>query len=327
MLLSSSKSISTSSSPYRTFSQYMHELFGVRVFKVAVDAGFSCPNRDGSKGIGGCNFCDERGSSSRTKQKPTIRDQILNNINFRANQKGKPKKFIVHFQSFTNTHADVETLENIFDQTINLNPDIVGLSISTRSDSLDFEKLHLIDSYRRIFPYVCIELGMQSIYDKTLHFYNRQETHQDFLNSYQMIVEKFPHLDVAVHVILGSPTESYEEIMKMASYLNCEIRAKGVKLHLLAILKKTLLYQYYLGNSLQNSLHNSLENSLENYATPEKAVKLIADFIERLPVECVIHRLAGYGHAHDIVYPQWLAQEKDRLSQKVKIELLNRRKG
>lgn len=289
----------------------MQKLFGVRVFKVAVDAGFSCPHRDGSKGFAGCSFCDELGSSSRTQKMPTIKEQILNNINFRANQKGKPKKFIVHFQSFTNTYADISKLKEIYDQAVNLHQDIVGITISTRSDSLNEEKLKLIDSYRKIFPYVCIELGMQSIYDKTLQFFNRQETHQDFLNAYSMITTQFPQLEIVVHVILGSCTETYEEIMNMALYLNKNLNVRGVKLHLLSILKNTTIHDLYLNSKIE------WENDL--LSTPEKAVQLIVDFIARLPSDCVIHRLAGYGNSHKISYPSWLAKEKDRLVHKVKL--------
>ncbi|MBF0299766.1 MAG: TIGR01212 family radical SAM protein [Oligoflexia bacterium] len=301
----------------------MHKLFGVRVFKVAADTYLSCPNRDGKKGVGGCTFCDDVGSSSRTQKKATVREQILNNINFRGNQKGKPKKFIVHFQSFTNTYADIAILKNLYDQTIDLHQDIVGISISTRSDALDFEKLKLIDSYRKIFPYVCIEIGMQSIYDKTLNFYNRQETHNDFLNAYNMITTHFPLLDVALHVILGSCTETYEDIMNMASYLNKELNVKGVKLHLLAVLKKTKLHEIYNNNAIveadiDNADRGKAVKDYDLISTSEKAVQLIANFIKRLPANCVIHRLAGHGNAHQIVYPSWLVEEKDRLALRVK---------
>lgn len=134
---------------YLSFNEYLQKMFHCRVYKVSVDAGFTCPNRDGSKGFGGCIFCDETGSSSRTHEKNTpIREQIVKNIKVRQSRY-KAKKFIVYFQSFTNTYASVDHLKKLYDEAIDTHPDIVGLAISTRPDCVDNEKLELISSYRK----------------------------------------------------------------------------------------------------------------------------------------------------------------------------------
>ena len=203
--------------PIYTYNDYLKKRFQTRVYKISLDAGFTCPNRDGTKGKNGCIFCDEKGSSSRTHGDSTpIEQQALVNINVRKSRYGA-KKFIAYFQSFSNTYAPCDQLKKIYDKALFSHPDIIGISISTRPDCIDEEKVQMIAEYKKKFPYVCIELGMQSIHDKTLSLINRQESHQDFLAAYALI--KKYGLEHCIHIILGLPNESRQNQIETAKNL------------------------------------------------------------------------------------------------------------
>ena len=227
-----------SKSFYYSYNDSLQKKFGCRVYKVCVDGGFTCPNRDGSKALGGCAFCDEHGSSSRTNAPSvSIAQQIQNNIVVRKSRYGG-QKFIAFFQSFTNTYAPTERLKALYDEAILAHPDIMGLSISTRADCLDREKIELIASYRTRVPYVSIELGLQTIHDKTLKLLNRHETHEDFVRAIQLIQEF--GLDHCVHAILGLPNETHEDVMATAKRI-AAYQIQGVKIHYLVAMENTPL--------------------------------------------------------------------------------------
>ncbi|MBF0298283.1 MAG: radical SAM protein, partial [Oligoflexia bacterium] len=239
-----------------------------------------------------------------------------------ANQQAKPKKYIAYFQSYSNTYGkNICELKTIYDEAIGAHKDIVGISISTRADSIDEEKIKLINSYTKKVPYVAIEYGMQSIYNKTLDFFERKETHENFLEAIRL-TKKFPKIHICAHVILGSFTESREEILYMAKYLG-ELKIDGVKLHILTILKNTNLSTFSFNNS--NNIHNHTKYFFNHLSTFKDTVTLLADFIEHLPSSIVIHKIAGYGHIDDVLYPSWIKLEKDRILIHVKNELIKRR--
>jgi uncharacterized protein len=279
---------------YYTYNRFMQQLFGCRVYKVSVDANFSCPNRDGTLSTLGCIFCDELGSSSRTHDRTTpIRDQILNNIKVRK-ARYRAQKFIVYFQSFSNTYGSLEKLKDTFDKAAGVHPDIIGISISTRPDCVDEEKIKLIASYKKIFEYVSIEYGMQTIHNKTLKFINRQETHADFLNALQL-TKKYDLHHVA-HVILGLPNETVEDQMETAQKIK-EYEIEGIKIHLLVAMQNTALAKMY-------------EEGLFNPLSFEEYIKLACSFLERLGPKCVIHRISASGHPLHIVAPLWMKDPK-----------------
>ncbi|MBF0315749.1 MAG: TIGR01212 family radical SAM protein [Oligoflexia bacterium] len=293
-----------SRSPYYSFAQYMRDLVGgdTKVDRVSVDAGFTCPN--GHR----CFFCDSSGSSARTPKWPTLREQILHNISFkksrlRLRQREQLKhKFIIHFQSFTNTNATLQELKSIYDQTIGIDDNIIGITISTRSDNLSLEKLQLIDSYRTRFPYVAIELGVQSIHNQSLQFLGRGETHEDFLKVNQLL-KQFPHLDVVAHLMLGIWIEDEEKMLATAKSMQ-HFNVKGVKLHFLSVLKDTELAKMY-------RMRTRDENSkrypgLELLSSLQKSVEISASFISALPPQMVLHRVAGHGNLREVIFPKWL---------------------
>lgn len=284
---------------YRSYSEYLKERFGVRVYKLTLDAGFTCPNRDGSKGSGGCTFCDTTGSSSRAQdRRDSITDQLLKNM-VKQRQRFKAEKFIAYFQSFTNTYSPVSRLKSLYDEAITAHPDIVGLSISTRPDCVDEEKLRLIASYQRPDRYVCVEYGMQTIHDHTLSLLNRCETHQDFLTAYDL-TRKY-RLDHCIHVILGLPGESWEDQMATADTL-ARLKVDGVKMHLLCAMEMTPLAESYRKGEW-------IPMEKEPY------IHLICDFIERLHPDCVIHRVAGNGHHRHVVAPLWLQRKLEIMTE------------
>ena len=294
---------------YRSYHDFLTETFGCRVYKVSIDAGFTCPNRDGTKGVGGCIFCDETGSSSQThKDVVSIEQQVQQNIRIRKTRY-KAKKFIAYFQSFTNTYASPSHLKHLYDQAVHAHPDIVGLAISTRSDCVDEEKIALIASYKKQLPYVSVEYGLQTMHDKTLKKLNRHETFQDFKTALSLTNQY--ELDHCVHVILGLPGETREDMLETANALY-RLDVRGVKIHLLTAMKNTPLAKLYTRGKWEPL-------SFDTY------IALVCDFIQRLPPNCVIHRLSGSGHPMDILAPSWIYKKKGAIIHAVNEELSKRK--
>jgi uncharacterized protein len=286
---------------YYSYGDYLKSKFGCRVYKVSVDAGFTCPNIDGSKGVGGCTFCDESGSSSLTNALGTsIADQVLKNISVRRSRY-QAEKFIAYFQSYTNTYASVDRLKKVYDEALEVDPDIVGLAISTRPDCIDEQKIALIAGYKKRVPYVSIEYGMQTMHDRTLKAINRCQTHDDFLNAISL-TKKYD-LDYCAHIILGLPGEDREDMIATAKSL-AQINIQGVKIHLLVALDNTPLAKSYLRGRWKPL-------DFEQY------VSLICDFLEYLPSDCIIHRFGGYGHPMKVVAPKFMYQRKHEVRDRV----------
>ncbi len=295
------------SKPYRPYSQYLQEKLGAKTYKLTLDAGFTCPNRDGTKAYGGCTFCDQTGSSSREQDlRDSITEQLLKNMD-KQRKRFKAEKFIAYFQSFTNTYAPVERLKALYDEAVSAHPDIVGLAISTRPDCVDEEKLALIASYKDRVPYVSVEYGMQTIHDRTLDLLNRAETYEDFRIAYEL-TQKYD-IEHCIHVILDLPGESWEDQMATADKL-AELKVHGVKIHLLCAMEKTPLAAQYLRGEWQP-------------LDQDAYVQLICDFIERLHPDTVIHRVAGNGHRLHVVAPLWL-QKKLELMNEIEAEFARR---
>ncbi len=284
---------------YNPYGAYLKQRFGGRVVKITVDPGFSCPNIDGTKGRGGCTFCDETGSSSRTVDKQDdIAEQITGNME-RMRKRFKTSRFVAYFQPHTNTFAPVGTLKSVYDQAMQAHPDVMGLAVSTRPDCVDDEKLALIKSYQTGFTeherYVSVEYGLQTIHNKTLALVNRCETVEDFETAYRL-TQQF-ELDHCIHVILGMPGESHDDMMATAKQL-AAWRVAGVKIHMLVAMGKTPLAKLYRAGHW-----HPMER--QDY------IETVCDFLEYLHPECIIHRVAGNGHPQHVVAPQWMTQKFD----------------
>lgn len=281
--------------PYYPYSQYLKDKFGHKIYKVTLDAGFTCPNIDGTKGKGGCSFCDETGSSSRAQDlSDSITTQIHKNIE-RQRQRFKASKFVAYFQSHTNTYGSIERLKALYDEAMAAHDDIVGLAISTRPDSVDDEKLALIASYDAPERHISVEYGMQTIHDRSLRYVNRCETHADFIKAYEL-TKKYK-LDHCIHIILGMPGESHDDMMATADRM-AELAVNGVKIHMLVAMEKTPLARAFLNQRWQPM-------------SQEEYINTCCDFLERLRPDCVIHRIAGNGHHQHVVAPQWMQRKME----------------
>ena len=282
---------------YSQFSQYLKAELGDKVYKVTIDAGFSCPNRDGTISRGGCIFCDDGGSFSQAHNPNlSIKAQLDEGINNLKTRFGA-RKFLAYLQAYSNTYAPVEKLKDIYSQALD-HEDVVGISIGTRPDCVDEEKLDLIADISKT-KHTWLEFGLQTIHNKTLQFINRGHDYECFENAYFQAKER--NIKVCVHVILGLPNETEEDMLETAKKLG-ELQVDGVKLHQLCILKDTKLENLY------NAGHITL---LEQ----EKYIELCCRFMEYLSPETKIHRLTGNGLVKNLVAPKWLQK---------KFEVLNR---
>jgi radical SAM protein (TIGR01212 family) len=279
---------------YRDYNTYLREVFGERVQKIPLDAGFTCPNRDGTISRGGCIYCDRRGSGSgaMTQRGESLDEQIVKGMDW-ARKKYGAARFIAYFQSFTNTYGPVKHLGDLYDRALK-HEGMVGLSVGTRPDCVNKEVLGLLASYKENFL-VWLELGLQSAHDSTLLKINRGHDVACFDRTVAEAHAK--GLNVCVHVILGLPGESREMMMETARHLGV-LAVEGVKIHALYVVEGTPLAEIY-----EHGGYRCLER--------EEYVDLVLDFLERLPPAMVIQRLTGDPVPAELVAPLWL-REKTR---------------
>lgn len=289
---------------YNQFSAYLKNKFGAKVYKITIDAGFSCPNRDGTISSGGCIFCDEGGSFSQAHSNMlSVEEQVRTGAET-LRSRFKAQKFMSYFQAYSNTYKPVNELEVIYKSALN-HPDVVGLSVGTRPDCVDNDKLNLLSDISKDY-YTWIEYGLQSIHDKTLKRINRGHDFDCFLKAYELSKEK--GLNVCVHVIFGL-WETKEEILQTAQKL-AELGVDGVKIHMLCALQDTKLAKLY-------------EEKQIDFMSEDEYVNLVVDFLEILPPETTIHRLAGNGLKKNLIAPRWLGAKLDCLN-KIDREFIRR---
>lgn len=280
---------------YTTLNNYLKEQFGEKVYKIALNGGFTCPNRDGSIDTRGCIFCSKGGSGDFAESPDlTITEQIENGKK-RLEKKIKNDKYIAYFQAFTNTYAPVERLRKIYEEAIN-HPDIVALSIGTRPDCLGDDVLALLDELNKIKP-IFVELGLQTINEDTAKYIRRGYT----LEVYDKAVADLHKIgiNVVTHIILGLPNESKEDMLNSVKYA-CKV-TDGIKLQLLHILKGTDLAKDY-------------EQGKFEVLTLEQYTEIIKECVQIIPENVVIHRLTGDGAKKDLIAPLWSADKKTVLN-------------
>ncbi len=272
---------------YNAFSGELKQVFGCRVQRISVDAGLSCPNRDGSLDTEGCIFCGGHGSGSHGIPRTlSIAGQVEDGKEV-MQRKYKAQRFMAYFQAYSNTHAPIEQLRALYSEALSV-PDVVGLIIATRPDCLPDEMLDFLQEFSRQ-TYLWLELGLQSIHDRTLTLINRRHDHASSVDAIQRATER--GIRVCGHVILGLPGETRGEMLAMAGELN-RLRVDGVKLHLLHVMKGTVLAEMY-GRGEVPVLGR------DEYAG------LVCDFLERLDPRILIHRLTGDGGHDNLVAPLW----------------------
>ena len=292
--------------PYYSLDYYLKKTFGEKIYKVALDGGMSCPNRDGSLSTGGCIFCSNGGSGDfaiKHDKDNDITKQIEKGIDsLKSNHKFVGEKIIAYFQSFSNTYAPVSYLENIFSQAI-CHPLVSALSIATRPDCFTDEIYELLDKLNKIKP-VWVELGLQTIHERTADFINRGYPLKTFENAVRELRKR--NITVIVHVIIGLPGENASDLFETIDYLN-NTDIQGIKLQLLHVLKDTALAD------LMGTFH---------ILTIEEYIDILCECIARLSPDIVIHRLTGDGPKDLLIAPEWSKNKRlvlNTLSHELKV--------
>lgn len=278
-------------SMYKTLSQHYREKYGCKVYKLAIDGGFTCPNRDGTLGYGGCIFCSDAGSGDFAEHGADIISQ-LEKAKARVAFKNRSGKYIAYFQSFTNTYGPIEKLEKVFREAIE--PDyIVGLSIGTRPDCLSSETVSLLAHLNQIKP-VSIELGLQTIHPETVRYIRRHYDTEVYFDAVKRL--KAAGLEVVTHIILGLPGET-PEMMLQTTQAAVAAGTDGIKFQLLHVLRGTDLAKDYAAGKFACL-------SLEAYA------QILKQCLATVPEHIVIHRITGDGAKKDLIAPMWSADKK-----------------
>ncbi len=280
---------------YSTFTEELRRRFGCRVQRVSLDAGFSCPNRDGRIGVGGCSFCNERGAAAvGVPVELPLTDQLQQSKEY-LRHKFKAEKFIGYFQAYTNTYATAGHLRGLYEAVLQ-DPEVVGLIIGTRPDCLPEPVLALLAELHQK-TYLWLELGMQTMHDRTLAAINRGHTHRSFVDAVRRCQAQ--GLRVCAHLILGLPGETREEMLSSVQELN-RLGVDGVKLHHLHVLKGSQLEEEYRRGTLR-------------LLGRAEYVQLVCDALELLDPRIMLHRLMGDGRS-ELVAPDWSRRKLEVLN-------------
>ena len=287
----------------KTVNQYLKEKYGQKIYKIAIDGGFTCPNRDGRLDTRGCIFCSAGGSGDFAEDRSlSVTEQIEKGkrrveSKMPADQISKGNRYIAYFQAFTNTYAPVERLKSLYMEAVE-HPDIAAISIGTRPDCLHEDVLNLLEEINRIKP-VWVELGLQTIHEKSTEYIRRGYP----LSVYDEAVKELKkrNIEIITHVILGLPGESGEDMLETVRYVG-ESRVQGIKLQLLHVLKGTDLEKDY-------------RDGLFRCMTMEEYIDLISDCLDILPDDIIIHRMTGDGPKRILIAPEWSGDKKRVLNE------------
>ncbi|MBR2784965.1 MAG: TIGR01212 family radical SAM protein [Clostridia bacterium] len=274
---------------YNHLNTYLKEKFGERTLKICIDAGFTCPNRDGTKGVGGCIFCGERGSGEHLKT-IDIASQVENHL---ASYRGmRANKFIVYFQNFTNTYDSIENLKKKYDSAL-IDERIVGIQIATRPDCINEEIARLLFSYTDKYS-VCVELGLQTSNENTGKVINRCYTNEDFINAVT-ILRKY-NLEIVTHIMVGLPGETHKDIVNSVNFVN-NLDIQGLKIHSTYVTNDTRLNDMY-------------ENNQYSPITLEYYLDELCYIITHLRKDIILHRISGDAPKDMLVAPSWNSHKK-----------------
>lgn len=275
---------------YKHLNKYLKEKFGERTLKICIDGGFTCPNRDGTKGFGGCIFCSEKGSGEHIKNPNSITNQVENY--FKSYKAGRANKFIAYFQNFTNTYDTLENLRRKYDSAL-IDDRIVGLEVATRPDCITEEVVKLLKSYSNKY-YVCVELGLQTANEDTGAIINRCYSNTDFTKAV-MLLNKYD-IDVVAHIMVGLPNETIEDIKKTTQFINMH-NIQGLKIHSCYIVNNTGLEKLYnKGKYIPLELDEYFESC--------------SYILTHISPDIVIHRISGDAPKDLLVAPSWNSHKK-----------------
>ena len=279
---------------YRDLNTSLREHFGCRVQKITLDAGLTCPNRDGTVGVGGCIYCNARGSGTGLSRHYSITQQLERGKE-RLRRRYKANKFIAYFQSFCNTYADPQQLERLYFEALAVE-DVVGLAIGTRPDCVPDSVLDVLAELNQQ-TYLWVEYGLQSIHNRTLQLINRGHDFATFVDAVER--SRRQGLNICVHVILGLPDENKADMLATARVLG-KLDIQGIKIHLLYIIHDTVLAELY-----QRGEYRCLSR--------QEYVDIVCEFLALLPPQVVIHRLTGDPHPHELLAPKWALDKHTNL--------------
>ncbi|MGN0601954.1 MAG: TIGR01212 family radical SAM protein [Oscillospiraceae bacterium] len=272
---------------YQTYNYYLRHRFGQKVFKVPLNVDLGCPNRDGTKGTGGCIFCSAKMSGDFAGNPCDDIKTQFNEIKEKMHHKWQEGLYIPYFQAGSNTYADVEVLREMYYTALSFDS-VVGLSIATRADCITEEIADLLQEISKK-TYLVVELGLQSIHDKTAELCNRCHTYEDFLKGFKLLKER--NINICVHIINGLPYESREMMIETAQTVG-KLGIHSIKIHLLHILKGTKLAQMY-------------EKGVFQALSREEYVDIVCEQLERLPKDVIIQRVTGDGAKDELIAPLW----------------------
>ncbi len=274
---------------YHTWSQHLKSHFGEKVFKVALDGGFSCPNRDGSIGTGGCTFCSESGSGDFAQSHlDPLPIQLKKGIELEHKKWPNSTKYLAYFQNFTNTYAPVEVLRERYEQVLH-EEGVVGIMIATRPDCLPPETIAYLAELNKSH-YLWVELGLQTIHEDTGRRINRGYTYDTYLKAVEALRKH--GIRVCTHMINGLPGESRDRMMESMARVLLDSDIQGIKIHLLHLMQNTALVQDYDAGRLE-------------FLEKDEYVGLVCDQLELIPPEIVIHRLTGDAPRRSLIGPLW----------------------
>jgi len=278
----------TKEKPYNTLNAFYRNKFGKKVFKVALNGGFTCPNKDGKSGYGGCIYCSESGSGDFAGNKNEPLETQFNNIKNMMHLKWDDALYIAYFQANTNTYDSPKNLKKIYDHALSLDPNIVGLNIGTRCDALDDDIYNILEELNSK-TYLTVELGLQTIHEDSAQFINRGHTLDCFDKAVKELRKR--NIDVVVHIINGLPNETKEMMLETVSHIN-SLDVQGIKIHLLHIMKGTKLGRIYLDNPFKT-------------LTKDEYVDITVEQIKLLDKDIIIHRLTGDAPKELLIEPLW----------------------
>ena len=282
---------SDSNKRYYTLDYYYKHKFGCKVFKVSLDAGFTCPNKDGTVGTGGCIYCSKSGSAEYAGDRKDDLVTQFNKVKDMMLNKWPNAKYIGYFQANTNTYAPVSVLKEKYETILKL-PNVVGLSIGTRCDAISDECLDYLSELNKK-TFLTIELGLQTIHERTSILINRCHSLECFENMVKKLRER--NINVVVHIINGLPYETHDMMIDTVKYLS-KLDIQGIKIHALSILKDTKLETMY------NETHFKL-------LSREEYINIVCDQLEYLREDIVVHRITGDPKVSDLIEPNWLIKK------------------
>lgn len=292
--------------PYNSYSAYIKQKFGKRVQKVSLDTGFTCPNRDGTKGIGGCTYCNNNTFNPYyCKPKKSISQQLDEGITFFA-KKYKTQEYLAYFQAYTNTYADIELVKELYLEAIT-HPKVIGLVIGTRPDCINAELIDFLSDLSKN-NFISLEFGVENTLNKTLDFINRCHTFEETLAAYELAKNK--GIELGAHVIIGLPGETRDEMLNHAVELS-KLPINTLKIHQLQIVKHTMMAKQ----------HEAQPELFQLFSSNEY-IEFIAEFVSRLRPDIIIERFTSESPAHLLIAPKWNGIKNFEITAKIEKYLI-----